>query len=66
MESCVDVKACGLERVCMCDLDIHLGAHLSVSSQMFLYGSMTRESVANKGDYFDGAGQRRSAGLIMT
>lgn len=43
--------------VSVCDLDIHLQAHLSVSSQMFLYGSMTGESESNKGDYFDGAGQ---------
>lgn len=49
VRTCMHVDQSSRESVCVraraCDLDLHLQAHLSVSSQMFLYGSMTGERV---------------------
>lgn len=66
VEVCVYMRV-DQRSVFMCDVDVQLPAHLGVSGPASLYGSMTGERAsANKGDYFDGAGQRRRAGLIMT
>lgn len=63
---CLDVHVCRL--MLLCDLDMHLGEHLSVYLRPNVFTRLHGDgaSASNKGDYFDGAGQGRCAGLIMT
>lgn len=63
---CLDVHACRL--MLLCDLDMHLEADLIVYLQpnVFIWLHDDGVSASDKGHYFDGAGQRRCAGVIMT
>lgn len=63
---CLEVHACRL--MSLCDLDMHLEAHLSAYLRPNVFTRLRDDGVStsNKGDYFDGAGRGRCAGLIMT